>query len=542
MQQCPRPRSSAREGLTGCRKKDDTADVKRKISSIMVTNLLSLKNSLLDHVASRTDSFIASMPKEVRKAYGQFFTSKEAAMFMAGLYDIPSKRKVSVLDAGCGSGILTAALVQRLANEEEATYIEVTCYETDEKVLPLLKENLEWIKNHCCKSLSYRVIKENYILSQSLEYNDSLNQFTPCKYDLIIGNPPYMKIPKDAPEARAMSDVCHGAPNLYFLFVSMGMFNLRDSGELVYIIPRSWVSGAYFARFREKLFRTGALTHIHLFVSRDKVFDSESVLQETMIVKIRKTTFRPACINITTSHSNKDFSTMTAFSAPYDVVVSGPEKYVYLVTNEQDVAILQTLNTLPCTLPEVGMRMKTGLTVDFRTRESLRDKYCEGAVPLLYSQHLRNGRVKFPAGKSGEYLVSDQKSLKQQNCNYLLVKRFTSKEERRRLQCAVYLAESLPDYAYISTQNKINFIGSGQAPLSEDMVYGLYVLFNSTIYDLYYRILNGSTQVNSTEMNQMPVPTYAEIERLGRLLKAEKNWERVDTCDKIVNSQIFGGA
>lgn len=233
---------------------------------------------------------------------------------------------------------------------------------------------------------------------------------------------------------------------------------------------------------------------------------------------------------------------MTAFSAPYDVVVSGPEKYVYLVTNEQDVAILQTLNTLPCTLPEVGMRMKTGLTVDFRTRESLRDKYCEGAVPLLYSQHLRNGRVKFPAGKSGEYLVSDQKSLKQQNCNYLLVKRFTSKEERRRLQCAVYLAESLPDYAYISTQNKINFIGSGQAPLSEDMVYGLYVLFNSTIYDLYYRILNGSTQVNSTEMNQMPVPTYAEIERLGRLLKAEKNWERVDTCDKIVNSQIFGGA
>ena len=77
---------------------------------------------------------------------------------------------------------------------------------------------------------------------------------------------------------------------------------------------------------------------------------------------------------------------MTAFSAPYDVVVSGPEKYVYLVTNEQDVAILQTLNTLPCTLPEVGMRMKTGLTVDFRTRESLRDKYCEGAVPLLYSQ------------------------------------------------------------------------------------------------------------------------------------------------------------
>lgn len=505
----------------------------------MVIDLSSLKNTLLDRVASRTDAFIAAKPKDVRKAYGQFFTGKEAAMFMAHLYDVPSKANVSVLDAGAGTGILTAALVQRLTRSETVTHIDITCYETDEAVLPLLRRNLEWLEKHCGKSLTYRIIEESYILSQSLEYNDGLKQFSPCKYDLVIGNPPYMKIPKDSPEAQAMSDVCHGAPNLYFLFMSMGMFNLCDSGELVYIIPRSWASGAYFAKFREKLFRTGSLMHMHLFVSRDKVFDSESVLQETMIVKIKKTTFRPSHIKITTTHSNKDFSSMTVFSAPYDVVVNGSEQYVYLVTNMQDVEILQKLKALPCTLPEMGLRMKTGLTVDFRMREALRDEYCEGAVPLLYSQHLRHGRVKFPAGKSGEYLLSDRKSLKQQNCNYLLVKRFTSKEEKRRLQCAVYFAESLPDYTYISTQNKVNFIGSGQAPLSEDMVYGLYGLFNSTVYDLYYRILNGSTQVNSTEMNQIPVPAYSEIEKLGRLLKVEKNWEQVDTCDKIVNSQIF---
>lgn len=44
----------------------------------------------------------------------------------------------------------------------------------------------------------------------------------------IFGNPPYMKIAKNAPEALAMSDICHGAPNLYFLFASMSMFNLKD--------------------------------------------------------------------------------------------------------------------------------------------------------------------------------------------------------------------------------------------------------------------------------------------------------------------------
>ena len=39
-----------------------------------------------------------------------------------------------------------------------------------------------------------------------------------------------------APEAKAMPDVCYGAPNLYFLFASMSLFNLKQDGEMVYII------------------------------------------------------------------------------------------------------------------------------------------------------------------------------------------------------------------------------------------------------------------------------------------------------------------
>ena len=73
----------------------------------------------------------------------------------------------------------------------------------------------------------------------------------PQKYDFVIGNAPYMKTFKDAPEATAMLEVCYGVPNLYFLFTIMGLFNLNDNGEMVYIIPRSWTSGAYFKRFRQ---------------------------------------------------------------------------------------------------------------------------------------------------------------------------------------------------------------------------------------------------------------------------------------------------
>jgi adenine-specific DNA-methyltransferase len=68
----------------------------------------------------------------------------------------------------------------------------------------------------------------------------------------------------------------------------MSAFNLRDNGEMVYIIPRSWTSGAYFKQFRKKFLSECAIEHIHLFVSRDKVFEKESVLQETIIIKAKK--------------------------------------------------------------------------------------------------------------------------------------------------------------------------------------------------------------------------------------------------------------
>ena len=304
----------------------------------------------------------------------------------------------------------------------------------------------------------------------------------PLKYDMVIGNPPYMKVAKDAPEAKAMPDICYGAPNLYFLFAAMGMFNLRSDGELVYIIPRSWTSGAYFKSFRQKFLADGALEHIHLFVSRDKVFENESVLQETMIIKVRKTTTIPENIIITTTQSNKDFSNKTTFEAAYNTVVSGKDDYVYLVTNEQEVETLELLNKWTNTLPSIGLKMKTGLTVDFRNREALRDVSEDYAVPLFYSQHIQDGKVIFPIGKEHEYIVTNQAGLLQPNANYLFVKRFTAKEEHRRLQCGVYLARKYPDYSKISTQNKINFIG-GLKELSECIVYGLYVLFNSTLYD-----------------------------------------------------------
>jgi adenine-specific DNA-methyltransferase len=495
---------------------------------------------MLEYIIEKTDQYILSKSKTERKAMGQFFTSQATARFMASMFTIPCHTTISILDPGAGTGILSAALVERLQSVECCSKINLTCYETNTDVLPLLKANLEYLRNTSKIELTFKVVEENYITSQADDFSGSfMASLSPVKYDLVIGNPPYYKLPKDAPEAASMEDVCYGAPNIYFLFTAMSLFDLHEGGEMVYIIPRSWTSGAYFCRFRHYLLENARITGIHLFTSRNKVFDKENVLQETMILKLRKTRVGVPFVRVTSSMDSESFDDGSALMVPYNIVVAGEERYVFLVTSKDEMDVLAKVNAAGKPLPTIGLKMKTGLTVDFRNRELLRDSSGDHVVPLFYSQHLKNGRVVFPIGKESEYISDELPGMVQLNHNYLFVKRFTAKEERRRLQCAVYLAKRYPEYKRISTQNKINFIDSiDGTEMSDELVFGLYTVLNSSLYDMYYRILNGSTQVNATEMNTIPVPARKDLERLGRRL-IECNDFTTAFCDRVLEDVVY---
>ena len=487
-----------------------------------------MSKEYLDTAYNTTATFVESISKSERKKYGQFFTSRKTAEFMSSLFTVDyNKEELRLLDAGAGTGLLTTALVEHLRENGYKGVISVVCYENDLKVLPTLAENLENLKAHL--NIRYEIRIDNYLTSQNFSGTD-LYKGDIEQYDLIIGNPPYLKISKDAPEAKAMPEVCYGAPNLYFLFWAMGIRNLKDDAELVYIIPRSWTSGAYFESFRRYLFAHCVITNIHIFGSRDKVFDGESVLQETMIVKVKKTTEKPREIRMSSS-ATSDFCDIKYYKVDYNTVVA-PNNFVFLVTNEKEAEVLNRVNNQNCTLETDNLRMRTGIIVDFRTREVLRDNDEDGSFPLFYSHHIKDGKVTWPAGREAEYIVTDKKSYLQENTDYIFVKRFTAKEEKRRLQCGIYLKADHSEYQYISTQNKINYIKCD----NPEIAYGLYVILNSSLYDAYYRILNGSTQVNSTEINLMPVPSKEKIQQMGRELIGMELTEQ--NCDNIIDKWI----
>ena len=139
---------------------------------------------LVGKVIDSTAEYIEKMPKTIRKGYGQFFTSKETAVFMASLFSIPTdKERISILDPGTGSGILSVALIERLI-EHNIKSILLVCYENDSNIIELLEKNLSYVKSHIDIDFSYQIKNDNYIISQASDYNLMLDANpNPQKYD-----------------------------------------------------------------------------------------------------------------------------------------------------------------------------------------------------------------------------------------------------------------------------------------------------------------------------------------------------------------------
>jgi len=75
---------------------------------------------------------------------------------------------------------------------------------------------------------------------------------------------------------------------------------------------------------------------------------------------------------------------------------------------------------------------------------------------------------------------------------------------------------------FLGLENHLNFIHRPDGSMSKDEVRGLAALLNSDWLDRYFRISNGNTQVNATEMRAMPLPPLDQIKAIGARLRGAK--------------------
>lgn len=454
---------------------------------------------------------------------GQFLTPNPVADFMASLFEI-HRSEVHLLDAGAGAGALSAALIGRLCREpQKPKRISVTAYEIDAAQIEPLRARLDGCRRACERagiSFSATVLNEDFIVTAVPMVRGDLFASAAPRFNTAIINPPYRKIRSDSPTRLLLRSAGIETSNLYAGFVALVTRLLDKGGEMVAITPRSFCNGPYFKPFREDFLEAMSLRRLHVFESRSAAFSGDAVLQENIIFHAVKGSPKPRQVIISSS-SGEHGSPVTERPVEFREIVSpeDAEQFIHLPADDQHEQARRAMQQLSTSLLELGLSVSTGRVVDFRAKEFLREQPGRDTAPLIYPCHFNGGFVHWPKEKTRKpnAIVSNEQTreLLVPAGIYVLVKRFTAKEERRRVVACIYDSHQIKA-SLVGFENHLNYFHVAGHGLPMALAKGLAAFLNSTMVDVYFRQFNGHTQVNATDLRSLNYPTNAELESLGR--------------------------
>jgi len=486
------------------------------------------------------------LPRDARARKGQFFTPKPVAQLMASLFTAP-KTVLRILDPGAGVGSLFGALIsvlsQRVSLPRE---IDVTAVEMDPKLCDYIQATLGICRRICEeKGIRFQgeLVKKDFLAYANGCMGGTLDGEKPARFNCVILNPPYKKLNVHSQEWALLEARGLRTTNLYTAFLGLAISLLEPEGELVAITPRSFCSGPYFRTFRKFLLKRMALRDFYTFSARDRVFEEDDVLQENIILSaIKRKADETDLVRVHTS-TDAESGDETILDMPYTQVVNPGDKdaIINLIADELQKGIAAKMRALPSTLRDIGIEVSTGRVVDFRSKRYLRSGAEAGTVPLIYPMNLRDGAVVWP-GKNTRKPVAivngpSTSDLLVPTGTYVLVKRFTTKEEKRRLVATVFKEDDVP-YDRVGFENHLNYYHSGRGGLPPDMARGIAAFLNSTYTDEYFRQFNGHTQVNAADLRNLRYPPANTLMALGAGLNGTKKEPK--EIDTVVEREVFG--
>ena len=449
---------------------------------------------------------------------GQFFTPERAAELIASMPRLTDDR-LRVLDPGAGTGSLTAALVARAMRERPDLRLDIVVAEVDDQVAPFLQATLDDIVRTAQQAgleVTTQLVVGDYIeLSTGFRHEP-----TPLDepFDLVIMNPPYRKLAVKSAHRQALMSEGVECSNLYAAFLALATLGLAAGGQLVAITPRSFANGPYFGQFRRFLLDRLALDRIHVFESRNTVFADTGVLQENIIFSAtRGGSAEKVVLSVSQGHTDELAERVVSYT---DVVRQGDaQRFIRILAADTDTAVAETMAAQPARLPDLGVQASTGKVVDFRARDRLLPELVSDSVPLIYPGNVRGGVIEWPRDirKNQAFAVredADHKKFLMPGGYYVVVKRFSAKEERRRVVAAVW--DPTVHAGPVAFENHLNIFHVKGAGMSRDLAVGLSYWLNSSLVDDFFRTFSGHTQVNATDLRSLHFPARQALESVGK--------------------------
>lgn len=488
---------------------------------------------LLAHVDKIRKIVSPAINQKQKSLLGQFMTPAPVAHFMASMFPTGQLGTCRLLDAGAGLGALTGAFIDRWeAGEFAFDRIESTAHELDDTLRAHLSETLTHRANQ--NQFTSQVLGGDFIIQTALAI---LEDRAPPQFTHAILNPPYKKISSSGIHRQALSQVGIETVNLYSAFVALGIELLAAGGFLVAIIPRSFCNGTYYRAFRELILEKTAIRAIHLFDSRSKAFSDDEVLQENVIIMLEKGA-KQGAVTVTTS-SDDSFSDLMRQDHQFDRIVfnSNRERFIHVPTTVDETE-LEISAGITSTLDDIAIRVSTGPVVDFRLKSHLRSQSEAESAPLLYPMHFVGRKVVWPVTdgkKPNAIMINDEtRGWLMPTGFYCVVRRFSSKEEKRRIVANVIRPDDFPDNVeFLGLENHVNVFNQRRSGLPELMAYGLAAYMNTSAVDQAFRRFSGHTQVNAGDLKTLRYPNKEVLEKLGQWMLENQNCEQVDLDTKF---------
>jgi len=176
------------------------------------------------------------------RALGAVSTPKPVIDFMLELLDPPKSKNLNILEPACADAPFLNACRNKFGSKHSFTGVE---FNADHSETPIPE-----FVNH---------IQSDYLLWNPKQ-----------KFDLIIGNPPYGIIghkshypihgfSKKKPVYKELFETWHGKYNMYGAFIEKSVKLLNQQGQLLFIVPASWMLLDDFKKLRVFLSETGTL-------------------------------------------------------------------------------------------------------------------------------------------------------------------------------------------------------------------------------------------------------------------------------------------
>lgn len=217
-----------------------------------------------------------------KNKFGQYFTPKVVAEFMIDMANI--SQNSAILEPSCGEGIFLELLQQK-------GFKNLTAFEIDQEL-----------------AQEFDCVKYESFISAKIEN----------KYDLIIGNPPYIRwknledeLKQELSRSPIWNKYFNSLCDYLYIFILKSIELLNDKGQLIFICPEYWMNTTHSISLRNYMVQNGYFEEIYHF-NETPIFDKVTV--SIVIFKFIKSKEKSEKLKVAKFFANQKLTSETLFN------------------------------------------------------------------------------------------------------------------------------------------------------------------------------------------------------------------------------------